>query len=212
MPETSEALGILLVLLPGFACSYIVQLIGARRKRPEFDKQTELDKVIEALLFSLLLYIACLPFFGLNHPLDWKSPASNQPGPFQFQIQYAHLATLAGLAVILALLYSAAISHGWLRKAIEWMRITEPTAHAVLHDRWVQVGISGGRSLIGWLRNYPDKYSEIAAEDFYIFEQAAWVVKDANGREVEVEIEGVIMIPEATEIEYVIYLGGKSTR
>ncbi len=46
MPSRIEALGILLLLLPGFVCAFLVQVIALRAK------QTEFDKVVEALLFS----------------------------------------------------------------------------------------------------------------------------------------------------------------
>lgn len=60
MPTKAEALGIFLVLLPGFTCAYIAQYLSVRRK------QTELDKVIEALLFSVILYVLNLPFFRVQ--------------------------------------------------------------------------------------------------------------------------------------------------
>lgn len=67
MPEKAEALGILLVLLPGFAAAYFVQLLATRRK------QSELDKVVEALIFSLLLYVITLPFFRYSLPIAWHA-------------------------------------------------------------------------------------------------------------------------------------------
>ena len=217
MPDKGEALGVLLVLLPGFACAYIVQFIGVRRKKPEYDKQTELDKVVEALLFSLLLYILTLPFFGYTLPISWEAPVPNMPGVYHVLFHYSHLATLAGLAIVLALLYSAAISHGWLKSAIRMLKVTEPTEYfSTVNDAlnasggYVQLGISGGRSLIGWLRYLPDKYSEAAEEAFVFLEQAAWIVTDKKGNQTLVEIHGPgILLPETTAIEYMIFLSGE---
>jgi hypothetical protein len=214
MPDKAEALGVLLVLLPGFACAYIVQFIGVRRKKPEYDKQTELDKVVEALLFSLALYILTLPFFGYTLPISWETPDPNKPGMYHVLFHYSHLATLAGLALVVALLFSAAISHGWLKRAIGWLGVTGPTAYGAAVDDaldasggYVQLGISGGRSLIGWLRQYPDKYSEAAEEAFFFLEQAAWIITDRKGNQNLVEIHGPgILLPETTEIEYMIFL------
>jgi hypothetical protein len=216
MPDKWEAVGVLLVLLPGFACAYIVQFIGVRRKKPEYEKQTELDKVVEALLFSLLLYILTLPFFGSALPISWEAQDPNKSGTYHLHIliNYSHLATLAGLAIVLALLYSAAISHGWLKRAFGWLKVTEPTAYNTIFDNaldasggHVQLGISGGRSLIGWLSHYPDRYSEAAEEAFIFLEQAAWIITDTRGNQTEVEIGGPgILLPETTEIEYMIFL------
>jgi uncharacterized membrane protein YjjB (DUF3815 family) len=50
MPPTLQALAALLVLLPGFLAAYILQALCVRRR------QTELDKIVEALIFSFLIY------------------------------------------------------------------------------------------------------------------------------------------------------------
>ena len=65
MPSKLETLGIFLVLLPGFTCAYVTQYLAVRRE------QTELDKAIEALLFSSVLYLATLPFFHYGLPVSW---------------------------------------------------------------------------------------------------------------------------------------------
>jgi uncharacterized membrane protein YjjB (DUF3815 family) len=50
MPTSLIALQILLILLPGFAAAYIVQLLALR------GSQTDFDKLIEACLYSILIY------------------------------------------------------------------------------------------------------------------------------------------------------------
>jgi hypothetical protein len=277
MPEKAEALGILLVLLPGFACAYIVQILAVRRK------QTELDKIIEALLFSLLLYVLTLPFFGNTLPISWRQqhlsppaldipildsssivrqvPLSEVPtflqaggkrvyklqdptgttrwipedelssalkaggkpsndlearriyaallsiegsagseedeaveaAPFQVVVQWPHLAALAGLAFLLALLYASNINHDWMMKLFRKMRVTERTARSTIWNDafqeiggFVQVGISDGRSVIGWLRDYSDD----GGEPSLFLEEAAWVMKQTDGTTSEVSIEG----------------------
>jgi hypothetical protein len=52
MPEVKfEAVAILVVLLPGFFCARIIQRLCVTRD------QTELDKIVEALLYSFLIYV-----------------------------------------------------------------------------------------------------------------------------------------------------------
>jgi hypothetical protein len=51
MPQGLQAFAVLLVLLPGFLSSRIVQMLCAR------PKQRELDKIVEALLFSFVTYL-----------------------------------------------------------------------------------------------------------------------------------------------------------
>jgi hypothetical protein len=204
MPEKAEALGVMLILLPGFASAYIVQSLAVRRK------QTELDKIVEALLLSLVLYVITLPFFGHTLPIGWQSLGPARPDLYQIVVDYKHLVALAGLAVVLALLYAANINHDWLMTIFRWMRITERTARSTIWNDafqeiggFVQVGISDGRSLIGWLRHYSDESDNPAL----FLENAAWIVKK-DGAEEEVAIEGPgILLTQATNIEYVIFLG-----
>ena len=204
MPEKAEALGILLVLLPGFACAYIVQFLAVRRR------QTEMDKVVEALLFSLILYVFTLRFFSNTLPIGWKTPDAHQSGAYQVVVDWNHLAALAASSVVLALLYSANINHDWLMSLFRRMKITERTARSTIwNDKFqeiggfVQVGISDGRSVIGWVGDYSDESSEPSL----FLEQAAWVVKNEEGEEDEVKIDGPgILLLKETSIEYIMFL------
>lgn len=103
MPSTTEALGVLLLLLPGFSCAFLVQRLVIR------PKQTELDKVIEALLFSFFLYLIASPFFNYSLPLSWQKKASEGIEQYTFQLNWPYLAILAALAVVSGILYSATL-------------------------------------------------------------------------------------------------------
>jgi hypothetical protein len=120
------------------------------------------------------------------------------------------MGALGVLAVTFALLYAANIEHDWLMSVFRWMRITERTArNSIWNDAfqeiggYVQVGISGGRSVIGWLRHYSDE-----SDDPSLFlEDAAWIVKkDEIEEEVAIDGPGILLTKE-TAIEYVIFLG-----
>jgi hypothetical protein len=67
MPASAEAPGILLLLLPGFTCAFLVQRVAVRAK------QSEPDKIVEALLLSFVLYLITLPFFGYSLPGSWTA-------------------------------------------------------------------------------------------------------------------------------------------
>ena len=135
MPEKIEALGILLVLLPGFACAYIVQFLAVRRK------QSELDKVIEALLFSLFLYVFTLPFFGYTLPLGWRSVDSQHPDVYQVFVAWKHFAWLTAGSVLIAIIYSANINHDWAMSVLRWMRVTERTGRKTIwNDAFQETG------------------------------------------------------------------------
>jgi hypothetical protein len=204
MPDKVEALGVLLVLLPGFACAYIVQFLAVRRK------QSELDKVIEALLFSLILYLLTLPFFGYTFPLSWGPLDSQHPNIYRIIINWQHLAWITGASVVFAVIYSANINQDWTMWILRRTKITERTARKTIwNDAFqevggmVQVGLSDDRRVLGWLRYYSDE-----AEDSSLFlEEASWVRTQPDGAEAEEPIDGPgILITKNSGIEYVMFL------
>lgn len=200
MPEKAEALGIFLVLLPGFVSAYLVQILAARRK------QSELDKVVEALIFSLFLYLLTLPLFDYSLPIGWYLGDVNHIDAWQIVVKWPHLATLAIFAVILGTVYSASINHNWLTALFRWLNISERSARSsvwndVFSDLkgFVQVGLSDGRSVIGWIRNYSD---EDDSHSLFL-ENAAWV--GDNGEELPIVGPG-ILLTKNLEITYVMFL------
>ncbi len=204
MPDKVEALGVLLVLLPGFACAYIVQFLAVRRK------QSELDKIIEALLFSLVLYLITLPFFGYTLPLAWRPIDPQHSAEYQIIVKWNHLACLAGAAIVFAVLYSANINRDWILWLLRLMKVTERTARKTIwNDTFqeiggmVQVGISGDRKILGWLRYYSDEDEESSL----FLETASWVGTGDDGEEIEQPIDGPgILLTKNSKIEYVMFL------
>jgi hypothetical protein len=204
MPDKVEALGVLLVLLPGFACAYIVQFLAVRRK------QSELDKVIEALLFSLILYLLTLPFFAYTFPLGWGPLDAQHPDTYRIIINWRHLVWLTSASVVFAIVYSANINQDWVMWLLRHLKVTERTARKTIwNDAFqevggmVQVGISGDRKILGWLRYYSDE-----AEDSSLFlETASWLKTQEDGTEIEQPIDGPgILLTKESGIEYVMFL------
>ena len=200
MPDKAEALGILLVLLPGFASAYIVQMLAVRRK------QSELDKIIEALLFSLVLYLFTLPLFGNTLPLSWRSLDANHPDVFQVAVQWKHLATLAGLAFIFGVTVASNINYDLLSRLlfkigirIRGSRINIWNDAFEELDGYVQVDLTGGRRVIGWVRDFSDE------ENVYelFLEDAAWV--DEKGNQQPINGPGILLTKDSG-IEHVTFL------
>jgi hypothetical protein len=200
MPDKAEALGILLVLLPGFASAYIVQMLAVRRK------QSELDKVVEALLFSLVFYLITLPLFGNTLPLSWQSLDANHPDIYEVVVQWKHLATLAALALIFGVVYASNINYDWLARVLFKLGIDSRGSRINIWndafqdlDGFVQVGLPGGRRVIGWVRDYSDE--ESVYELF--LESAAWV--DEDGSQQPINGPGILLTKDSG-IEYVTFL------
>jgi hypothetical protein len=201
MPGKIEALGILLLLLPGFLCAYIAQRLAARRDR------TELDKVVQAVIFSFVLYMATWPFFGYTLPLTWKMQGD---GSFQIVVQYPHLLVLFLGSVLLGILYAANINYDWLLTLLRNIHVTERTARSSIWNDtflsaggFVQVDMKDGRRVTGWVRDYSDDASDCAV----FLEDAAWILQD--GSEIVIEGPGILLTKESV-IQSVAFLDWKT--
>jgi hypothetical protein len=201
MPDKAEALGILLVLLPGFASAYVVHMLAVRRKK------SDLEKIVEALLFSLLFYLVTLPFFSNTLPIGWR-PMDNHPDIYQVTVIWKHLAALAGLALVFGVVYAANINHDWLMSFFRWIKVTDRSSRSTIWndafqdpdlDGYVQVGLSGDRNVIGWVNDYSDEEGSFEL----LLGDAAWVERD--GRLQPIKGPGILITNEA-RIEYVMFL------
>lgn len=178
MPGTTEAVGVLLLLLPGFSSTYLVQRLSVR------PKQTELDKVIEALLFSLVLYLVASPFSSYSFPLSWQEQITEGIEQHTIHLNWTYLAILAASAFALGILYSASLNRDWPLRLLRKWGITQRTARNSIwidafqdiSSSFVLVQLSRDRSIIGYLRYYSDE-----PEDGSLFlEDAAWIVDEAG--------------------------------
>jgi hypothetical protein len=193
MPTSILALQILLILLPGFAAAYVVQMFAIR------GPQTDFDKVVESCLYSFLIY----SIFALcNHgrlPFDLIPP---KPPLTEVTIFWHRKALLLLVATtfIIALLAVLYINHDGNR-LFRKLKLTERTSRrSVWNDIFqgeastsqiVQIELDGNRSLIGVLTYYSD-----AAEDGSVFvEQASWI--DQDGKTTPVPGLGVLLTKSA---------------
>jgi len=202
MPGKIEALGILLLLLPGFTCAYISQHLAVRRE------QTELDKVVEALIFSFVLYLATLPFFGYTLPVSWRLAVD---GSYQITPHYSHLLTLLASSVAIGILYAANINRDWLLTILRLCGVTERTARSSIWNDifqevggFVQVGFKDGKRLIGWVRYYSDDTNDSSV----FLEDAAWVME--NDEQQSIDGPGILLTKESA-IETVSFLNWTTT-
>lgn len=121
-PASTAALGILLILLPGFACSFMVQQLTVKAK------QTEFDKLVEALLFSFILYLGTLPFFGSSLPLAWTESKQQGFTSYTIHLHWSQLFALGLGATVLALLYAVNSKYDLLHRMLRKLRLTERTS------------------------------------------------------------------------------------
>src|SRR5579871_4081258 len=172
MPANLIALQIFLILLPGFAAAYIVQLLATRKT------QSDLERVIEALLFSFVIYVC---FIGANRghlPFHLQKDTAGSGDTLVWEP--GHLGILAAITFGFALAAVAYIKWDGNR-LFRRLHLTERnTRNSVWNDileneageeQIVQVEVAGGRSVLGILLYYSD-----AAEESSVFlTQASWL-------------------------------------
>lgn len=169
LPASLSVLGILLFLLPGFLSALLVRQIAVRAKQSDF------EKLIEALVFSFVLYLFNLPWFGDKLPISWHQTASE----YQIHMQWGQLAALFLEAVLLSGAYGFVAQHDLLHKSLRKMKITERTSRVsiwndVLQDirsTYLFVDLKDGRRVFGYLTYYSDD----PEEGSLFLEDAAWV-------------------------------------
>jgi hypothetical protein len=164
VPTSTGALQIFLILLPGFAAAYLVQLLAIR------SKQTDLDKVIEALLFSFVIYVTSYIFHWGGQPF----PSLSLPQTGVAKLHPGNVFALAGVTVLWALAMIIFVNRDGTHLLRKW-NITERTSRSsIWNDVFqgiqqkkdpdlgsiVQVELADGRSLQGVVAFYSDTADE----------------------------------------------------
>ncbi len=202
MLQGLQAVLALLVLLPGFVSARVMRMMSAR------SQQTELERIIEALIFSFFTYVCYFAIFGPQLPLEWSTGTiNNSTVPSNFSVHRSRLLSLVLIALILGFGWGYVKGHDLLLKFLRRWRLTQRSSReSVWTDVFlnfrgnVQVGLGDGRSVIGWL----EQYAETGDERTVFLAQAAWVEED--GATTEVPGDGLMLLTEKSEIKYVMFL------
>jgi hypothetical protein len=167
-----EALSVFLILLPGFLCAKIVGslCIGSQR--------SEMDKVVDALLYSFLIYVVFVSIFGP-------------------QITGRTILWLPAMSLILATSVSAMWTHDFPARLLRRWKLTMKTSRpSVWTDAFsmfggaVLVELADGRMVVGWVRYYSDPPS---APSLFL-EHAAWI--DREEKQAKINGPGILITPE----------------
>lgn len=191
MPQGIQTILALFVLLPGFVSARIARALSAEAT------QSELERIIEALIFSFFTYVVYVGFFGANLPVQWQ-PA--------FHVYRWRVVFLVSMACALGFLWGIIRSKDAALRLLRWLRLTDRTSRESLWNDVLaslggtaQVGLRDGRNLIGWI----GRYSDSGTERSLFLESAAWVNED--GSLAPIVGEGIFLTDNA-EIEYVMFL------
>jgi hypothetical protein len=202
MPSSLVALQILLILLPGFVSAYLVQILSTRRP------QSDLERVIEALLFSFVIYVCYVWINQGQLPFHLGTdPHSNGETILWDRVP---IAELAGLAFGLSLLFVAYLRFDGNKifrlfdtenekalKYLKWMQLTNRTTRNHIwndifeseaeNDQLLQVELADGRSVLGYLFYY----SDLADDNALYLTEAEWV--SSNGEQEPILGPGILL-------------------
>ena len=192
MPTSLIALEIFLILLPGFAAAYLVQQLATRRN------QSDLERIIEALLFSFVIYVC---FIMANHgQLPFHVQKGSDTNSDSIVWSPSSVGILAAITFGFGLFAVIYINNDWNR-VFRKLHLTERTTRNSIwtdifeseagREQVVQVELSGGRSVLGVLLYYSDDPDESSV----FVTRAAWVTSD--GEKIPIPGQGILLTKES---------------
>lgn len=201
-----ETLEVLLILLPGFLASLIISALTVRKEK------TELDKVVEALVYSFVLWVIWGAFI-LKHPLAVEvERVSEKSSRYYFSVSSIEMLWLLLMAILLGLLLSTVYTHDIPTEILRWLKLTRATTRASVWDdvfsdvqRYVIVEFNDGRRVMGW----PSYISNTPDENSLFLEDASWVMDDGS----EQTIKGPgMLITKNMPIQNIVFLDAGTDR
>jgi hypothetical protein len=119
------------VLLPGFVSARIARALSAQAP------QSELERVIEALIFSFFTYVIYIMLFGVGLPIEW------QPS---FEVHRWRVVFLALVACLLGLIWGVVRSKDLAMRLLRRCQLTERTSReSVWNDVFSNLGATALR-------------------------------------------------------------------
>jgi len=203
MPSSLIALQILLILLPGFASAYFVQLLVTRRAQSDF------ERVVESLLYSFVIYVLYSVIRQGRLPFHLVQDPQGKSDTILWDV--SGLTLLAAVTFLFSLLVTFYykrdgnlifrlfdLTNPKVIKRLGWLKLTERTTrNSIWNDifeseyetgSFVQVELSDDRSLLGVLLYYSD-----SAEDCSIYlSSASWV--SADGTLTKIDGPGILLV------------------
>ena len=190
---SSEAVSVLVFLLPGFVAAAVFHSLTAHPKPGAF------DRVVQALIFTMVgqaITVVIVPVFGAS--------AGNVAGAETREFVLS-LVVSVSLAVLLAVLAACVLNNDVAHRALRRIGITRETSYPsewystfARHECYVVLHMKGQRRLFGWPEEWPSRPDE----GHFRIAEGEWLENDGR-----TPAEGVaaILIP-AGEVEMVEFM------
>lgn len=200
MNVSLETLTIFVFLIPGFISSLIYNSIVVRA-----DKDN-LSKIIEALVFSFLIY-AVLSIAGQKSPVLLQALKTNETTTYSISYNAHVIIPITLMAVMFPLLLGFLTTTDIHMRLFRKLKLTNKTARDTIwldvfteQQRYVTVNLSDGRRIFGW----PMYYSNNPEEGCLYLYNPAWI--DDAGKYVNLEIHGMFLVKK-DNIESIEFTG-----
>lgn len=185
MNITTDALAVLLLLIPGFMSSGILNAIVVRRAKGR------VGSLIEALVCSFLIY-ATLHILGFGVVVMREIEGSYTP-----QVDFDHVPLALVLAIVFPLVLGASITHDFHMRLLRKIGITASTARIntwldIFIDqsrrkRGIIVTFTDERRLFGW----PEYYSNDMDEGLIYVSNPSWITE--SGDYLDSGVQGILL-------------------
>ena len=187
MALSTETLTVLFVLLPGFVCAKLIRWLCPR------PQQTEMEKVVDALLYSFVVYAIFVLIFGIPEKITRR-----------------HVAVWAVIPFAVAAVVSFFLTNDFAGGLLRWFRLTHRTTrpsiwHDVFHkySGYVLVELADGRLVFGWV----EFYSDFPNPSTLFLNDACWL--DQKGNRTQIAGPGILI---SGEFKFISFHTAKDTR
>jgi hypothetical protein len=205
MNLTIQALQIIIFLLPGFITLYVARSLIAYRPKPE------LDKIIEALIYSLINY-AVFTLFSNLFPISAIIKSLEEEKKLSIEFNRKAFLLILIISFSLGIIIAIFKRYDLHMKFFRLIRVSNKTSRSsVCQDifidqkAFVTVYMEDGLRIIGW-----PTYVSDDPEDGYIFlSDAAWI-KDNDGV-IEIKGPGILITPTA-KIQAIEFISGEEEK
>lgn len=197
MNITYETINILLLLVPGFIATRIIDAITQRRE------QNDVGRLVEALIFSFLIY-AIVNLFTDWQPI-FRAVTSGEVTTYKFSTDHILLMTIAIFTALVPITIGVILHYDLFMKVLRFLRITDKTWRDSLwqdvfieQKRFLVINLKDERRIYGW----PMYYSNDPKEGFIYLYNPAWI--DEDGKYVECGTHGILIQMENIDsIEFI---------